>query len=91
MPFQPGNEESKKADHKRPRVITQQLIAELNEVDRENVPKLRAIVRSLVHRAMEGDVAAFKEIADRVEGKVPQALTGEDGGALTVLIKNYTG
>ncbi len=32
------------------------------------------------------DVALFKELGDRLDGKAPQAITGEDGGALIVHI-----
>jgi len=38
----------------------------------DNVPKLRRIVDALIAKGMEGDVSAFNEIADRVDGKVPE-------------------
>ncbi len=40
--------------------------------------KLRAVADALVDKAMSGDVAAIKEVADRIDGKVPQALVGDD-------------
>lgn len=40
--------------------------------------KLRAVADALVDKAMAGDVPAIKEIADRIDGKVPQALVGDD-------------
>ena len=50
--------------------------------------RLDAIVRGLADKAAAGDVAAFRELADRIEGKVPQTIAGTgDGGALTVIIK----
>lgn len=39
--------------------------------------KLRAVADALVAKAISGDVAAIKEIADRIDGKVPQALVGD--------------
>jgi hypothetical protein len=39
--------------------------------------KLRAVADALVNKAMTGDVPAIKEIADRLDGKVPQAVEGE--------------
>jgi len=36
--------------------------------------KLRALADRLIDRALEGDVAALKEVGDRVDGKVPQQL-----------------
>lgn len=40
--------------------------------------KLRAVADALVEKAMVGDVQAIKEIADRLDGKVPQAVIGGD-------------
>ena len=42
--------------------------------------KLRAVADALVAKGMEGDVTAIKEIADRLDGKVPQAVVGDDEG-----------
>lgn len=39
--------------------------------------KLRAVADALVDKAMAGDVPAIKEIADRLDGKVPQAVVGD--------------
>lgn len=51
--------------------------------------KAREIADTLIAVATSGEkdsdrVNAFKEIADRIEGKVPQSLTGPDGGPLQV-------
>lgn len=40
--------------------------------------KLRAVADALVDKAMQGDVQAIKEVADRLDGKVPQAVVGDD-------------
>jgi hypothetical protein len=48
--------------------------------------KLDRIAAQLVTVAMDGDVPAAKEIADRLDGKVPQALTGEGGGPVALAI-----
>lgn len=39
--------------------------------------KLRAVADALVEKAMSGDVQAIKEVADRIDGKVPQAVVGD--------------
>jgi len=39
-----------------------------------DMPKLRNIARALIAKAEEGDMAAIKEFADRIDGKVPQGL-----------------
>lgn len=75
MPFEPGNQESKKANHKKPRIITQKLIARLQDAEGAALDK---IILALLAKAAEGDVPAAKEIFDRVEGKVPQAVIGGD-------------
>lgn len=40
--------------------------------------KLRAVADALVDKAISGDVAAIKEVAERLDGKVPQAVVGDD-------------
>lgn len=78
MAFQPGNQEHKKADRKKPRIITQQLISALNEPFDGDITKMRKVVDGLVAKAIDGDVQATKEILDRVDGKVPQPVSGGD-------------
>lgn len=39
---------------------------------------LRQIARKLLRRAGEGDVPAIREIGDRLDGKVPQAIVGDN-------------
>lgn len=46
---------------------------EVQEAD-GNRTKLQAIAAKLVEKAMEGDMAAIKEVADRLDGKPAQAL-----------------
>jgi hypothetical protein len=47
----------------------------LYENDRQ---KLDTIARALTKAAEQGDVSAIREMADRLEGKVPQAIVGDD-------------
>jgi hypothetical protein len=46
--------------------------------------KLDRIASQLVQEAIDGDVPAAKEIADRLDGKVPQAVTGPEGGPISL-------
>ncbi len=64
-----------------------ELHAEAADADGVMTKKLRLVARALVDVAIGGDVPAIREINDRVDGKVPQALTGEGGGALEVIIQ----
>lgn len=84
MAFQPGNTEHQKADRRKPKIIAQNLIAELQDAEGA---KLRRVVKALIAKAEEGDVPAIKEILDRVDGKVPQAHGGdEEAGPIKMLI-----
>lgn len=49
----------------------------IKEAHGEGGDKLRAVADALVNKAMSGDVAAIKEVADRLDGKVPQAIVGD--------------
>jgi hypothetical protein len=39
---------------------------------------LRRVADALISKALTGDVAAIKEVADRLDGRVPQAVVGDD-------------
>lgn len=54
----------------------------LRRVAAQDPEKLRKIAEALYAKAADGDVQAAKEIGDRLDGKVAQALAlmGEDGG-----------
>lgn len=46
----------------------------------EDQKALRLIADALIAKAIEGDMAAIKELADRMDGKVPQAVGGDADG-----------
>ena len=46
----------------------------------EDSKALRRIADALLSKAYEGDMAAIKEVADRLDGKVPQGIQGEEDG-----------
>ena len=50
----------------------------ISEAHEEGGTKLRAVADALVKKAIEGDIPAVREIADRLDGKVPQAIIGDD-------------
>jgi hypothetical protein len=47
------------------------------EINRKDADKLRRVARALIKKAMEGDVSAIKEVADRLDGRVPQLVGGD--------------
>lgn len=44
----------------------------------EDGKALRLIAQKLIEKASEGDMQAIKELADRTDGKVAQAIIGGD-------------
>lgn len=53
----------------------------INEAHAEGGTRLRAVADALVKKAETGDVPAIREIADRLDGKVPQAIVGDEDAA----------
>jgi hypothetical protein len=52
----------------------------IKEATESGGTKLRAVADALIEKAISGDVQAIKEVADRLDGKVPQALVGDSDG-----------
>lgn len=50
---------------------------------------LRSVARALLEKAATGDVQAIKEVADRLDGKAPQAITDAGGGPIVVKIVKF--
>lgn len=48
----------------------------------KNHKKLRSIAAMLITKAEEGELQAIQQIADRLDGKPAQAVTGSDGGPI---------
>lgn len=53
-------------------------VQEVQEDDPLKRQRLHLLAEALVLKAQAGDVNALKEIGDRIEGKVPQAVVGDD-------------
>jgi len=79
---QPGNQNAVK-----PRLFDDALRRALKQRDIEagDGETLRCIADKLIDLALGGDVAAFREARDTVDGKPAQAITGADGGPLVVI------
>ncbi len=78
MPFQPGNKLATGGRKEKP--FRDALRAEIAaaEAANDDPRALRKIARKLLGSAAEGDIQAIKEVADRLDGKVPQAIGGDD-------------
>ncbi len=59
----------------------------ISEANATGGTKLRDVADALVTKAIAGDVQAIKEVADRLDGKVPQGLVGEEGGPMKLVIE----
>jgi hypothetical protein len=57
-----------------------ELAEEAPDTDGAPTPKLRLLARKLIDDAIAGNLAAAKEIADRVDGRPAQAVAGDAGG-----------
>lgn len=60
-------------------------------VETDNYRKLNQAAEALVNMAIGGDIAAIKELADRLEGKPIQKteVAGEDGGPVVIEILKF--
>jgi hypothetical protein len=73
-PFQPG-QSGNPAGRPKSKPFREAIQRALEEAGDDKV-SLRAVATALVGKAMMGDVPAIKELADRMDGKVAQAIIG---------------
>ncbi len=71
--FPLGNRYAALGNHQPGRAFKRELTMAVNETDGD-ATKLRRIAEVLIDRAIAGDIAAIREIIDRVDGRVPMAL-----------------
>jgi len=78
--FTKGNKCSNgSAGHKCVSDAKQLKLALVNSV---SLADIEDIALGLIEKAKKGDTPAIKELFDRLWGRSPQAITGEDGGAI---------
>lgn len=77
MAFQKGNNANPNGG-RRPRMVTQQIVAALNEATDQGPSKLRALVDKLITLALGGDMQAINAVMDRVEGKPIAMVTSDE-------------
>jgi Family of unknown function (DUF5681) len=78
MPFQPGNN-ANPGGRPKTKIIRDGLMLAVNDDPEKPIrTTLDAIYRAHIKKALDGDVPAIKEIYDRIDGKVPQAVIGDD-------------
>lgn len=77
MAFQPGQSGNKAGRPPAEKAFANMLRIALAEAHGKGT-KLRAVADAVVNEAIDGNVAAINTIADRIDGKVPQALVGDE-------------
>lgn len=80
-----GNANSGRKQEKPFRDALKLELAKLQDDDQRG---LRKIARSLIEAAESGDMQAIRELADRVDGKVPQGVIGGDDGENPISVVN---
>lgn len=51
--------------------------------------KIRRAIEKQMEAAADGDLNAAKELADRLDGRPAQAITGTDGGPLVIQVVKF--
>ena len=74
---QSGNPKGRPPD----KLFRDMLVLALNDAKAKK-PKLRRIAEKLVNKAVGGDMAAIKEVADRLDGKPSQIIMGSGEGGV---------
>ena len=71
---------------KGPKSFAAMLRVAINEAGKEEgTTKLRDIADALVDKAISGDTSAIKEIADRLDGKAKQTISGPNDGPIPIM------
>lgn len=77
------------SNRRKGRIFGDAIEAALNLKSRSGAKaRIEVIADKIVSMAEDGDLAAIKELADRIDGKVAQALAGHDGGPIVVTIRH---
>lgn len=88
MTWHPGESGNPNGKPKAAKAFADALRIAISEAHGEGGTKLRKLAEALVEKGITGDVPAIKEIADRLDGKVPQGIDADIVQKLTVGWKN---
>lgn len=84
MAFTPGQSGNPGGRPKTAKLFRDALMVELKRTDGD-VERIQKVAHRLVENAIGGETAAIKEIADRIDGKVPQGITGDDENPISLI------
>lgn len=86
MPFEKGNRANPGGRPKtKPWSDALRIAANCEDDNDKDKTKLRRIAEKTVEMAMGGDIAAIKEIGDRLEGKPAQTIAGDEDNPLNLV------
>jgi hypothetical protein len=74
MTFKPG-QSGNPGGLRKHKEFANALRMELAALDHDDLQGMRKVAASLIREALKGNITAVKEIADRLDGRVPQAIT----------------
>lgn len=80
MPFAPGQSGNPGGRPKRDKLWRDAIIRAIKRREQDDPKALEKLADALILKVQEGDVPAIKEFGDRVDGRVAQALVGDDDG-----------
>ena len=79
MPWAPGQSGNPNGVPKRAKPWRDAINRAIKRREQDDPQALERLADAFLRKAGEGDVSAFKELGDRLDGKVPQPIAGEDG------------
>jgi ribosomal protein L17 len=83
---QPGN---KNASHDKPWAAAIRRAVMRATSAKDKAQKLDRLAEKLIAEGLDGNTQALREIGDRLDGKPAQAITGADGGPITVELVRF--
>jgi hypothetical protein len=87
MAFEPGNNLNPSGRPVSQKSFAAMLKLAINEAGQQpGTTRLRDVADALVNHAIYGNINAIKEIADRLDGKVPQGIAGDPENPFTVAL-----
>lgn len=81
---QSGNPEGARVKARRFAAVLDRALIQ-DELKAAEDQRLRKGIEKVLDKAAEGDLASLQMLADRLDGKPAQAITGADGGPLVII------
>lgn len=91
MPWQPGQSGNPEGGRLKARRFANMLDRAItqDELKPEENQRLRMAIEKVLSKASEGDLASIQLLAERLDGKAVQPISGEEGGPVVVQILRH--